>query len=158
MKKIFAFLITTFLGVYTSVFADEIKLGHGKFDEGKGASETKITEITYVYDNRDLPLNLTPLAGGLQHGQSAYMIYAGVQKKFKFKRFGIIPSFAPGYYNNGDEIDLGYDLQFKTQVELTLDLINGYTFSYAWNHISNANLGDTNPGVDNEMFFITKQF
>ena len=158
MKKISSYIVAITFCFSVSAFSDELKLGYGKFDKGKGNNESNMLEVTYVYDNRDLPLDLTPIAGALNHGSNAYMIYAGVQKKFKFNRFGLTPSFAPGYYNNGDEKDLGYDLQFKSQIEFTLDLIDGYTLSYAWSHISNAGLGDTNPGADNEMFFITKEF
>lgn len=158
MKKIYACLITIFFGFSVSAFSGELKIGYGKFDEGSPQNENYMSEITYVYDNKDLPYGLKPIAGALKHGNDAYMIYGGVQKKFKFKRFGLIPSFAPGYYDHGDEKDLGYDLQFKSQIEFTIDLINDYTLSYAWSHISNADLGDINPGSDNEMFFITKKF
>jgi len=158
MKKIYTYCTFIFFGLSIYASSDELKVGYGKFDKGKENYESNMSEITYVYDNRELPLNLTPIAGALNHGSDAYMIYAGVQKKFKFNRVGFIPSFAPGYYNNGDEKDLGYDLQFKSQIEFTFDLTNGYTLSYAWSHISNADLGDTNPGADNEMFFLTKKF
>lgn len=158
MKSLIAFLTLIILVFSVHAQSDELKLGYGKFDEGKTQNESNMTELTYVYDNRNLPLELTPIAGALEHGSDAYMVYAGVQKKFTLDRFAIIPSFAPGYYNNGDEKDLGYDLQFKSQIEFTLELINGYSLSYSWSHISNAGLGDTNPGADNEMFFITKKF
>ena len=158
MKSLIAFLTLITLVFSVHAQSDELKLGYGKFDEGKTQNESNMTELTYVYDNRNLPLELTPIAGALEHGSDAYMVYAGVQKKFTLDRFAIIPSFAPGYYNNGDEKDLGYDLQFKSQIEFTLELINGYSLSYSWSHISNAGLGDTNPGADNEMFFITKKF
>lgn len=163
MKKIYTFFAIIFFGFSVSAFSDELKIGYGKFDEGSDINENYMTEITYVYDGRNLPYGLQPIAGALEHGSDksgsdAYMIYAGVQKKFKYKRFGFIPSLAPGYYNNGVEKDLGYDLQFKSQIELTIDLFKDYTLSYAMSHISNADLGDTNPGSDNQMFFITKKF
>ena len=158
MKSLIAFLTLITLVFSVHAQSDELKLGYGKFDEGKTQNESNMTELTYVYDNRNLPLELTPIAGALEHGSDAYMVYAGVQKKFTLDRFAIIPSFAPGYYNNGDEKDLGYDLQFKSQIEFTLELINGYSLSYSWSHISNADLGNQNEGADNEMFFITKKF
>ena len=157
MKKIYRFFLIIIFGFSTSAFSDELKIGYGKFDEGSKWYENYMSEMTYVYDNKGLPYGLTPIAGALKH-ESAYMIYGGVQKKFKFKRFGLIPSIAPGYYDHGDEKDLGLDLQFKSQIEFTIDLINDYTLSYSWSHISNADLGDQNPGSDNEMIFITKKF
>ena len=34
----------------------------------------------------------------------------------------ITPSFAPGYYNQGDGKDLGHSLEFKSEVQLSFDL------------------------------------
>ena len=74
-----------------SAFSDELKIGYGKFDEGSDINENHMTEITYVYDGKNLPYGLQPIAGALEHGSDksgsdAYMIYAGVQKKFKYKK------------------------------------------------------------------------
>ena len=157
MKKIYSYFAVIFLGLSASAFSDELKLGYGKFEKGSKYYENYMSEITYVYNNKDLLYGLTPIAGALKH-QTAYMIYGGVQKKFKFKRFGLIPSVAPGYYEYGDEKNLGLEFQIKSQIEFTIDLINDYTLSYSWSHISNADLGNQNEGADNEMFFITKKF
>ena len=157
MKKLFITLVSLIF-FFSSSHSDEIKIGHGYFEEGNKWYENHMTEITYVYDNRNLPFDLTPIAGGLKHGAGAYMIYAGVQKKFETGRFALIPSFAPGYYDDGSEKNLGYDLQFKSQIELSVELFHDYSLSYAWSHISNADLGNQNPGANNEMLFITKKF
>ena len=137
--------------------SDEVKLGYGKFDEGTYYAENYGVEAIYVFDNKSLPYGLAPIAGALKQG-SASMFYGGVQKKFKYKRVALIPSFAPGLYDHGTEKDLGGELQFKSQIEFSVDLFADYSLSYAWSHISNADLYDTNPGTDNEMFFITKKF
>ena len=157
IKKFYILLSILILSFSSSVHSDELKIGHGKFSEGTERFENDMSEITYVYDNKSLPYGLTPIAGALKHS-SAFMIYGGVQKKFTHNRFSLIPSFAPGFYDHGTEKDLGGELQFKSQIEFSVELFADYSFSYAWSHISNADIYDSNPGADNEMFFITKKF
>lgn len=142
--------------------SDEMKVGYGYFSKGDDSPsfpyESYMTEVTYVFDEKlSLPYGLDPLIGALKAG-TAKMVYAGAQKRFQFNNFAIIPSFAPGYFDDGDGKKMGKDLQFKSQIELAYEFYNGYEIGYAWSHISNANLGDVNPGSDNEMVFINKKF
>ena len=58
-------------------------------------------------------------------------------------------SFAPGYYDNSDPAtDLGNDLEFRTLIGLGRTLSNGARVSVAVSHISNAGIGESNPGVN----------
>ena len=157
IKKFCIFISIVILGFTSAAQSNELKVGYGHFSEGKEKFENDMFEVSYVYGDKNLPYGLTPIAGSLKHS-SAFMIYGGVQKKFTNNRFSLIPSFAPGFYDHGTERDLGGELQFKSQIELSVDLFSGYSFSYAWSHISNAGIYDINPGSDNEMFFITKKF
>ena len=70
----------------------------------------------------------------------------------------VTPSFAPGYYNYGDGKDLGSALEFKSEVQLSFDLGNSTELGMSYNHISNASLGDKNPGANSYMFNFLKQF
>ncbi len=161
IKKFYILLSILILGFSSSVHSDELKIGYGHFEKDHQDNirsyENDMFQITYVYDNKNLPYGLTPIAGALNHS-SAFMVYGGVQKKFTHNRFSLIPSFAPGFYDHGSEKDLGGELQFKSQIEFSVELFADYSFSYAWSHISNADIYDSNPGADNEMFFITKKF
>ena len=58
------------------------------------------------------------------------------------------PSFGAGIYNNGSGKKLGNDLQFRTSFELSYQLKNKNRIGISFSHISNANLGDKNPGVE----------
>ena len=58
------------------------------------------------------------------------------------------PSFGLGFYDNGSGKDLGNDLQFRTTFELIYKLKNKNRIGLSLGHISNANLGSKNPGVE----------
>ena len=58
------------------------------------------------------------------------------------------PSFGAGIYNDGSGKKLGNDLQFRTSLELSYELKNKNRIGISFSHISNANLGDKNPGVE----------
>ena len=67
----------------------------------------------------------------------------GEENKFIFS-----PSFGLGFYDNGSGKDLGNDLQFRTTFELIYKLKNKNRIGLSLGHISNANLGSKNPGVE----------
>ena len=101
---------------------------------------------------------LSPITGGFITENSAYYIYSGVQSEYDLGPLTITPSFAPGYYNYGDGKDLGYPLEFKTEVQMSLNLSESTQFGMSYNHISNASLGTKNPGANSYMFNFLKQF
>ena len=49
-------------------------------------------------------------------------------------------------------------LEFKSEVQLSLDLSEGTNFGMSYNHVSNASLGDKNPGANSYMFNFLKRF
>ncbi len=58
------------------------------------------------------------------------------------------PSFGAGIYSDGSGKKLGNDLQFRTSLELSYGLKNKSRIGISFSHISNANLGNKNPGVE----------
>ena len=60
----------------------------------------------------------------------------------------ITPSFGAGLYGRGNGRDLGSVVEFRSQLELGYRFEKEMRVSIAYSHISNANLSDTNPGVD----------
>ena len=61
-------------------------------------------------------------------------------------------------YGEGDGKDLGHIVEFKSEVQLSLDLFKNTELGFSYNHISNASLGDKNPGANSYMFNFIKQF
>ena len=67
------------------------------------------------------------------------------------------PSFALGYYDRGDSKDLGYNLEFRSQIEFSYKLKSS-RIGFNLNHISNASIGDTNPGTESATISLIRPF
>ena len=66
----------------------------------------------------------------------------------KDNKFFFTPSFGAGIYDDGSGKKLGNTLQFRTSFEVSYELKNKNRIGISFSHISNANLGDKNPGVE----------
>ena len=66
----------------------------------------------------------------------------------EISKFFFTPSFGAGIYADGSGKKLGNDLQFRTSFEVSYELKNKNRIGISFSHISNANLGDKNPGVE----------
>jgi len=60
----------------------------------------------------------------------------------------VTPSFGFGYYNEGDGKTLGSNIEFRTTIEVSYEFQNKNRVGLSYGHISNANIGDQNPGVE----------
>ena len=66
----------------------------------------------------------------------------------KKSNYTFTPSFGIGYYQDGDGKKLGHDIEFRTTIELSYQFENENRIGISLGHISNANIGDKNPGVE----------
>ena len=62
--------------------------------------------------------------------------------------FLFTPSFGFGVYNDGDGKKLGNNIQFRTTLEVSYQFSDKKRIGLSFGHISNANLGGINPGVE----------
>ena len=127
-------------------------------DDGK-----KSTLIGFQHQNENLNRdtflgNLSPITGFLITADNAGYIYTGVQAQYKIGKLNVIPSFTPGLYGEGNGKDLGHILEFKSELQFSLDLSGNSQLGFSYNHISNASLGDKNPGANSYMFNFFKNF
>ena len=167
INKICTLLIYFFISF--SVIADEVKLENntelsfftGMFDfsdDGK-----KSTLIGFQHQNENLNRdtffgNLSPITGVLITADNASYVYTGVQAQYKLGALNFTPSFTPGLYHEGDGKDLGHLIEFKSELQISLDLSKTSELGFSYNHISNASLGDKNPGANSYMFNFFKNF
>jgi hypothetical protein len=100
----------------------------------------------------------SPITGGFITANNAFYLYTGVQAEYEIGSLNITPSFAPGYYGAGSGKDLGSPLEFKTEVQVSFDFSEASHLGMSYNHISNASLGDKNPGANSYMFNYLKRF
>ena len=127
-------------------------------DDGK-----KSTLLGFQHQNENLNRNtflgnLSPITGALITADNATYFYTGVQAQYKIGNLNLTPSFTPGLYNQGNGKDLGHVLEFKSELQLSLDLPKESQLGFSYNHLSNASLGEKNPGANSYMFNFFKKF
>ncbi|OUX40591.1 MAG: acyloxyacyl hydrolase [Proteobacteria bacterium TMED261] len=101
---------------------------------------------------------VSPITGGFITEKNAFYFYSGAQAEYDVGLITITPSFAPGYYNIGDGKDLGSPIEFKSEVQVSLNLSEATEFGMSYNHISNASIGEKNPGANSYMINFLKKF
>jgi len=91
-----------------------------------------------------------------------YAIYlsSGLQKVISFNdHLSLVPSFSVGLYESFDQgKNMGFPVEFKSEVELYFNFSQDSYLGITWHHISNANIGNTNPGSDSILLNITSNF
>ena len=168
-KKLNLLLVSIFLSLILSVNANEIKLENnnelnvytGMFDFSDDGKRAALVGLQHQNEelNRDTFLgNLSPVTGALITGDNASYIYTGVQAQYKMGSINFTPSFTPGLYHEGDGKDLGHLVEFKSELQISTDIFKNSELGFSYNHISNASLGDKNPGANSYMFNFLKNF
>lgn len=90
-----------------------------------------------------------PFTGFMITNDSAMYGYGGVFMDIFFgPRFVIQPSFAVGAYSKGSDVDLGHWIEFRSQLEFAWRFDDRSRLGLSVNHMSNATLSDTNPGIE----------
>ena len=139
----------------------EFNVYTGMFDFSDDGKRSTLIGFQHQNENlnRDTFLgNLSPITGALITADSAGYIYTGVQAQYKLGVLNFTPSFTPGLYFEGDGKDLGHLIEFKSELQISLDLSRSSELGFSYNHISNASLGDKNPGANSYMFNFFKSF
>ena len=139
----------------------EFSVYTGMFDFSDDGKRSTLIGIQHQNENlnRDTFLgNLSPITGALITADSAGYIYTGIQAQYKLGVLNFTPSFTPGLYFEGNGKDLGHLIEFKSELQISLNLSKSSELGFSYNHISNASLGDKNPGANSYMFNFFKNF
>ena len=139
----------------------EINFYSGVFDFSDDGKKSTIIGMQHQNENltRDIFLGtISPITGAMVTADSAAYVYTGVQAQYKLGKIDVTPSFTPGLYSQGDGKDLGHILEFKSEVQVSLNLFENSQFGMSYNHISNASLGEKNPGANSYMFNFLQKF
>ena len=176
MRKIASSIVIALL---TLCFVNFESIADDGLNETDSLNETELNFFTGMFDfsddkqssgllglqhqNEELFRNsflgkLSPITGGFFTEKSAFYLYSGVQAEYELGFLTITPSFAPGYYNYGSGKDLGYPLEFKSEIQMSFNLSDSSHLGMSYNHISNASLGTKNPGANSYMLNFLKQF
>jgi len=166
--KVVLILISTIISFVVSAEEDKNTSKHqynfyvGNFDFSD--NKQKAILVGFQHQNENLERNtflgnVSPITGGFITENSAAYVYTGVEWNYGISdKFKFTPSFAPGLYHEGNGKDLGHALEFKTEVQLSYSISESTNLGMSYNHISNASLGDKNPGANSYMFNLLKNF
>jgi lipid A 3-O-deacylase len=169
MYKNFIYSLLVFFLFFTTLSSAEKKLDKtkqinyyiGNFD----FSHDKQSAILFGFQHQNESLEretflgtVSPITGVFITENSAAYIYSGIEWNIDMGPFEFTPSFAPGLYHKGDGKDLGHVLEFKTEVQISYSIANNTNLGISYNHVSNASLGDKNPGANSYEFNLLKRF
>ena len=163
--KKFIFLSILFLWTAKSFAAENQPHQYNFFTGNFDFSDDKQSALLVGFQHQDENLerntflgNISPITGGFITENSAAYIYTGFEWNVEMGELTFTPSFAPGLYHKGDGKDLGHVLEFKSEVQLSYELSKDSRIGVSYNHVSNASLGDKNPGANSYMFNFLKNF
>tara|TARA_B100001094_G_scaffold186703_1_gene180913 strand:- start:588 stop:1088 length:501 start_codon:yes stop_codon:yes gene_type:complete len=163
-KKLNIFLVIFFTA--TRLFAAESGNHQYNFFTGNfDFSDDKQSAILIGFQHQNEKLqrdsmigNISPITGGFITENSAAYIYTGFEWNVEMGALTFTPSFAPGLYHEGDGKDLGHVIEFKSEVQFSYAFSKDSKIGVSYNHVSNASIGDKNPGANSYMFNFIKNF
>ena len=162
LKQSFFILLITFATGNFS-FADQKdkwSISIGQFDVNYRDQLSSEIRLEYLYGqnfNKN-SYDLKQFIGIMRNGDNGSYLYTGLRKDIEVSsKWNFTPSFALGYYDRGKSLDLGYNLEFRSQIEFSYALGES-RIGFNLNHISNASLGDTNPGTESATVSLIRSF
>ena len=164
--KITIYFIFSFLLISPSISDEnlndnEINFYSGMFDFSDDGQRALLFGLQHQDENliRESVLGeISPVTGFfLTENQAAYL-YTGIQAHYNLGDLDFTPSFTPGLYHEGDGKDLGHVIEFKTEVQFSINTSADTKFGFSYNHVSNASLGSKNPGANSYIFNFFKKF
>ena len=158
---IFSFLLISPSTSDENLNDNEINFYSGMFDFSDDGQRALLFGLQHQNENliRESALGEISQVTGffLTENQAAYL-YTGIQAHYNLGDLDLTPSFTPGLYHEGDGKDLGHVIEFKTEVQFSINTSADTKFGFSYNHVSNASLGSKNPGANSYIFNFFKKF
>jgi lipid A 3-O-deacylase len=133
-----------------AAYADDppfLTVGLGWYDVNRQVDEATEFRAEYRHDKKIWIVK--PFAGVMGTTDGAVYGYGGFLTDIFFgRRIVLTPSLAAGYYSDGNGRDLGHAIEFRSSIELAYRFDDRSRLGIAFYHLSNAHLGDTNPGTE----------
>ena len=127
--------------------SDMLSLGVGYYDimDNEEAVDVRVEWRS----GNDLFWGIKPFVGAEATTDAAIYGLAGLYRDFPVSpNWYITPSFGAGLYHDGDGKDLGHVIEFRSQIEVAYEFDSNNRVSLGFGHISNASIGDRNPGTE----------
>lgn len=141
-------LTTTFSTLTHAQDSDLVSLSAGIWDVGDDESAGDF-RLEYRWGTPFL-WEIKPWTGGEITSDASFWLGGGILADLEVSdRLIITPSFGVGLYDEGDsDLDLGYPIEFRSQIEAGYRFNNDNRVSVSFGHLSNASLDDNNPGTE----------
>ena len=124
-----------------------LTLGLGYFDMNKQDNDAVDFRLEYRHGQKFWIfkpwIGVEATSDGAVYGAAGVLIDV-----FLGNRVVLTPSFGAGYYEEGDGKDLGHEIEFRSQIEVSYRFDDRSRLGLAFSHISNASIGADNPGVE----------
>jgi lipid A 3-O-deacylase len=136
-----------------------VALGGGAFDvlpdsKKPGAGVTGLALSEYRFG--DVLWIVAPFIGVMGTGKGAFYGYGGFGLDVNVaEKWVIAPTAAVGYFSHGAGIDLGAHCEFRTGAEIDYRFDNLTRLGVGFYHMSNAGIGQKNPGVELATLVVT---
>jgi len=130
--------------------SDYITLYAGLFDISQ--EDNSATQFGAEYRYADIFHGLRPGVGFNASTDESFYGYGGFFWDIPvYGGLVFTPNVVVGGYSQGDGKDLGNAIEFRSGVELTYEFPYRTRLGLAFNHISNASIGNDNPGAETLM-------
>lgn len=102
---------------------------------------------------------LVPAIGYLTSDAGAEYSYFDMKYTFSFsEHWGLMISTGFGFFEDGDLLDLGHTIEFKSGLEIFYQFNNHHRLGLSANHYSNSRLSKRNPGTESVTMGYTVAF
>jgi len=128
-----------------TILLGEFNFGHGDPSALYGLEVR--SQVGGRYGFHGAAVTWRPTVGAFGTSKSALMGYGGMRLQLAWTNgWEVTPGFDIGLYSAGDDIDLGYALEFRSSLEIVRRIGSRNSLGLSFNHISNGSLSDVNPG------------
>ncbi len=158
MRK-FLLILAFFAPSYAACPPDFLSFGIGAYDLYREKHRTFEFEIEYKFHLKYLKppnrfLQFRPLIGLMATARGTFYGYLGINFDLLFfDHLLFAPGFAAGYFAAGNGKNLGYPIEFRSGAELAWQFCDWHRLGVHFYHLSNASLGNRNPGEESLIFF-----
>ena len=126
---------------------DQLAIYGGGFDVSQTDDSATLLGAEYRFE--PFYHGLRPVVGGFVTTDSGAYGYGGLQWDiFLTDNLVLAPHTAAGLYHQGAGKDLHDVIEFKSGIELGYECEDGNRFFVDFSHLSNAGIGDDNPGTE----------
>ena len=145
-----ATLITTIPSISYAEEGDLFSIGVGYFDIMDQDAQSVDFRLEYRPNSTVFAENLKPWAGLEFNTDASTWMGGGLLYDWQFQdNWYLTPSLGVGLYTKGNsDKDLDLPVQIRTQLELSYEFKDTSRVGFSFSHMSNAGLGDDNPGTE----------